>query len=149
MWWALAVAVLVVAVAGFAVIRLVPSGDDLPEVPTASECEGLAKRELPRLARQAALILEDDSGVIAVAECEYGGYPSVYGGTSDRPDAIVRRLRQLGDVEQLENSECLEYLNPSECGEIWRYSPRDSENAFVIALEADNKAGEFSIWVDR
>lgn len=78
-----------------------------------------------------------------------GGYPTVFGGTSVRPVAIVQRLRQLGDVEQLENTERLKYLNPGECSEVWRYSPRDSGKSYRLELESADKAGEFVIAVDR
>jgi hypothetical protein len=151
-WWALGLAAAVLAATGAVGLVAIASsgdGDGLPDVPSASECEKLAERDFPELEHQAALILEDDSGIFSFADCESGDYPTVEGGTSDRSGAIVQRLRQLGDVEQLENTECLKYLKPSVCGEVWRYSPRDSDKTYVLALETDNKPGEFSISVDR
>ena len=104
-----------------------------PDVPSPSECEELAEREIPELEHQAALILEDDSRMGPFVDCDSGDDPSVSGGTSDLPDAIRQRMRQLGDVEQLEDTESLKYLEPSECGELWRYSPRDSDKTYVLA----------------
>jgi hypothetical protein len=144
--WALVLAATLVVVGLFATLALASDDDAVLSV---EECEELAERELPDLQAQAARILADDSSVGPFADCDSGGHSSVYGGITDRPEAIVHRMEQLGDVEYVENTECLEYLEPAMCDAIWQYRPRDGDRSYTVSLPRRDSEGEFSISLHR
>lgn len=147
-WWALALAAstVVVGLLGVLAIAVVDDGVD---VPTGAGCEQLAERESPDLQLQAERIVADDASLVPFADCDSGGYASVYGGAADHPDAIVRRMGRLGDVDYVENTECLEYLEAPMCDEVWYYRPRDGGTSYIVSIPRGNSEGEFGISVDR
>jgi len=148
------------AVMGGLIYTLVSAESDSPgpPAPTGRACLKLLKQQSPDLMAQANRILRDQTAISPIADCRSGAYPSVEGVTADRATEIVRRMQQLGSAEQRSPDECLKYLTPADCGQIWVYRPADSRRRYVVLLDPraapngrdlGNAGSEFGIELDR
>jgi len=116
--------------------------------PVGDECRSLANSEGPDIEAEAYRLLGDRS-VSAWADCDSGGYAAVVTGvTHEESIKIVRRMRSLGSVEEVENTECLEHLSSKDCDRTWRYAPRAGERTYTVELPREG-AGEFGMAVDH
>ena len=57
-------------------------------------------------------------------------------------------METLGSAEEIRNVECLEYLPSSECDRLWRFTPSDSEDDYLVSLPSTGP-GEFVVSVYR
>jgi len=57
-------------------------------------------------------------------------------------------MQRFGTAEEVRSSECVKYLAPSECDQVWRYFPNDGEGTYIVLLPSQG-SGEFAISVDR
>jgi hypothetical protein len=115
-----------------------------------AECRSLAKQERPGLKFEASRLLKDDAVVRPWADCDSGGYATVSGfGLREPPQAVVVRMRKFGQAEEVENSECLDYLEPSVCGQSWRYTPDEGDQTYVVDMPLKENGGEFSMAVEH
>jgi hypothetical protein len=119
-------------------------------VPVGAECRSLAKKERPGLMFEASRLLNARSPVRPSAECDEGGSATVSGfGLDEPPEAVVVRMRRFGNAEEVEDSECLNYLGPGACGQSWRYTSDESGETYVVLLPLKEHGGEFSMAVQH
>jgi hypothetical protein len=115
-------------------------------VPVGAECRSLAKEERPGLRFEASRLLKDDAAVRPWAECDEGGYATVSGfGLREPPEAVVARMQKFGHAEEIKDTECLDYLEPSVCGKSWRYTADESGETYVVEMPLKENGGEFSM----
>jgi hypothetical protein len=115
-----------------------------------TECRSLAKEERPGLRFEASRLLKDDAAVRPSAECEEGGYATVSGfGLREPPEVVVARMQKFGHAEEIKTTECLDYLEPSVCGQSWRYTPDESGETYAVEMPLKEHGGEFAMAVEH
>src|SRR4051794_18716367 len=78
---------------------------------TRQDCEARARQEIPGLRAQAKSLLARGTELTNGADCESGTGPvTVYAGLDEDPEAVVKRMKDLGDAVETRNDECLKYL---------------------------------------
>lgn len=120
------------------------------DVPVGAECRSLAQEDRPGLMLEASRLLKDDAAPRPFAECDEGGYATVSGfALRQPPEAVVARMQKFGHAEEIENTECLDYLEASVCGQSWRYTPDESGETYVVEMPLKENGGEFSMAVEH
>ena len=120
------------------------------DVPVGAQCRSLAKEERPGLKFEASRLLKDDPAVRPSAECDEGGYATVSGfDLPDPPEAVVARMQKFGHAEEIKDTECLDYLKPSVCGQSWQYTSDESGETYVVEMPMKEHGGEFSLAVQH
>lgn len=117
--------------------------------PTGEECQDLLLQDGPDLEDRAGELLEIEVDGYAWADCDSGSYPAVVIGLPGTPRQVVRRMKELGDAEQVRNSACLEHLPARECDQVWRFAPHETGEKYVVELPAGDTSGELTIAVAR
>jgi hypothetical protein len=118
-------------------------------VPLGAECRSLAKEESPGLMFEASRLLKDRAARPS-AECDEGGYATVSGfGLREPPEAVVARMQRFGHAEEIKDTECLDYLEASVCGQTWRYTPDESGETYVVEMPLKEHGGEFAMAVEH
>ena len=137
----------VVAIAAVTITGCVGSTTEAA-APSGAECLALVERQAPDLEARAKEILKKDGRFLqASADCDSGAYPAVLTGLNQEPSEIVRRMERLGNIEEIKNTSCLEHLAPSDCDQIWRFTPSGTKTPYLVEMARDI-SGEFVISLD-